>query len=107
MKFAKVMFSQVFVCPLGVGGILSKGIPVQGSLSSRGFLFMGVSVMETPHYGNVRGGTHPTNSKSPAGSEKESIPIGFPHANHTCFIMNENGHVGRGSVYSEVQVEQV
>ena len=46
-------------------------------------------------------------SHPPAGSEKESIPIGFPHANRMCFIMNKYGHVGRGPVYSEVQVEQV
>ena len=95
-KFAKVMFSQVFVCPKGRGvsvvsvqgglcprrslsGVFFGGVSVQGgslsrqgvsvqgdlcpgrgvsaqggSLSRRGSLSRGVSVRETPKYGNER-----------------------------------------------------
>ena len=64
-KFAKVMFSQVFVCPQGgiwegggEGNSMSRavsvqGVSVQGGLClgvslSRGVSFQGVSVRETP-----------------------------------------------------------
>ena len=62
MKFVKVMFSQVSVCPrrgVSVGGSLSWGVCVQGVFVlgrgeslSMGDLCRGVSVGETPPYGN-------------------------------------------------------
>ena len=72
MKFAKVMFSQVFVCPqegvsvqgVPVQGVSVQGVPVQGGLCPGGSLSREVSVQgglcpggslskRTP-YGNVR-----------------------------------------------------
>ena len=66
MKFAKAMFSQVFVCPHG--GSLSRGVFVfgalcQGGLCPGGSLSRGVSVRESL----VRlraGGSHPTGMHS-------------------------------------------
>ena len=51
MKFAKVMFSQVFVCPLGEGS-LSRGVSVQKGVSVCGSLWRG-SQGDPPLYGYV------------------------------------------------------
>ena len=54
MKFSKVMFSQVSVCPQGGFGLCPRGkSPSQGfslqGVSVQGSLSRGVSVMEAPH----------------------------------------------------------
>ena len=65
-KFSKVMFSQVFVCPLGGGGVsvqgegsLSGGLCPGGSLS-RGLYPRGVSVQGV----SIQGGLCPRGSLS-------------------------------------------
>ena len=58
MNFAKVMFSQVSVCPGGRSQSLSKGVSIPRGLcpgvSVQGVTVLGVSITETRPYANER-----------------------------------------------------
>ena len=59
MKFAKVMFSQLYVCPHGDG----LGLCPEGSLS-KGVSVQQISIRETPPVRQRGGGMHPTGMHS-------------------------------------------
>ena len=72
MKFAKVMFSQVFVCRQGRGSLSGEGVSVQRSLSggslSRGVSVRGVSVQGVLCLGGLCPGGSLSGGLCPGGS---------------------------------------